>query len=189
MERLSISYINTKDIKPYKHNAKIHTPEQIEQIKYSITEFGFDDPIAIDECNTVIEGHGRLQAAQELGIEKVPTIMLKDLTDQQKKAYIIIHNQLTMNTGFDLDILNRQMEEINEYDMSRFGVEKIITTPEELKEMQFFDDFKNFSLTLSFSCDDEDLIKEYVRTLGKDYIVENVIMEVIRECHSVEVSV
>ena len=94
MNKLEIKYIPISEITPYKHNAKIHTDEQIEQIKQSINEFGFNDPIAIDEDNIIIEGHGRLIAAKQLGINEVPTIKIEGLTDQQKKAYILAHNQL-----------------------------------------------------------------------------------------------
>jgi DNA modification methylase len=111
----------TKDLKPYANNAKIHTPEQVAQIKESILAFGFNDPIAIDENNTVIEGHGRLLALQELGWTEVDCIPLEGLTDEQKRAYIHVHNQLTLNTGFDLDILEQELRSIDGIDMGAFG--------------------------------------------------------------------
>ena len=73
---LKIEYMKTKDLKPYANNAKIHTAEQIEQIKNSIKEFGMNDPIAIWKNNEIIEGHGRLIACSELGIDEVPVIRL-----------------------------------------------------------------------------------------------------------------
>ena len=78
---LEITYMKTKDLKPYIRNAKQHPEEQIDQIKLSIAEFGMNDPIAIWKDNTVIEGHGRLIACQELGIKDVPVIRLDSLTD------------------------------------------------------------------------------------------------------------
>lgn len=119
--KLSVVYEDINLIKPYKHNAKIHTPEQIQQIKKSITEFGFNDPIAVDEESVIIEGHGRLIAAKELGMKEVPVIFLYGLTDQQKKAYILAHNQLTMNTGFDMDVLADEINRITAFDMEDFG--------------------------------------------------------------------
>ena len=119
--RLTIVYEDINLLKPYKHNAKIHTPEQIQQIKKSIKEFNFNDPIAVDEDNTVIEGHGRLLAAKELGMKEVPVIFLYGLTDQQKKAYILAHNQLTMNTGFDMDVLADEINRITAFNMEDFG--------------------------------------------------------------------
>ncbi len=101
-----IEKINIKALKEYKNNAKEHPEEQIQQIVESIKEFGFNDPIAIDENNMIIEGHGRLYALQRLGYEEADCIRLQHLTDKQKKAYILAHNKLTMNTGFDMEILN-----------------------------------------------------------------------------------
>ena len=119
--KLKVEYIPINEITPYENNAKIHTEEQIEQIKKSIEEFGMNDPIGIwGKDNLIIEGHGRLMACKELGFNEVPVIRLDDLTDDQRKAYTLIHNQTTMNTGFDLDILNEELENI-ELDMSEFG--------------------------------------------------------------------
>lgn len=118
---LKIEYLDVDQIKPYKNNAKIHTEEQIAQIKESITQFGMNDPIAIWKDNEIIEGHGRLQALKELGYTKVPVIRLDNLTDQQRKAYALVHNQLTMSTGFDKDLLKVELEDID-IDMSEFGL-------------------------------------------------------------------
>lgn len=122
--KLKVEYIPIDSITPYENNAKIHTDEQIEQIKRSIEEFGMNDPIGIWKDNIIIEGHGRLMACKELGMEEVPIIRLDNLTDDQRKAYTLIHNQTTMNTGFDLDILNEELENI-EIDMSDFGFDEI----------------------------------------------------------------
>ena len=119
-KRLKIEYIPIEELKPYGNNAKIHTQEQIEQIKQSIQKFGMNDPIAVWKDNIIIEGHGRLLACQELGFEELPIIRLDNLTDDERKAYTLIHNKLTMNTDFDIDILNEELENI-EIDMSHFG--------------------------------------------------------------------
>lgn len=121
--KLKIEYINTDDLKPYANNAKIHSAEQIEQIKKSIQEFGMNDPIAIWKDNEVIEGHGRLIACMELGIETVPVIKLDNLTDEQRRAYMLVHNQLTMNTGFDQELLNIELERLADMDLSEFGLD------------------------------------------------------------------
>ena len=119
--KLKVEYMPINQITPYENNAKIHTEEQIEQIKASITEFGMNDPIAIwGKDNTIIEGHGRLMACKELGMEEVPVIRLDSLTDEQRRAYTLVHNQTTMSTGFDIDILNTELDNI-ELDMSQFG--------------------------------------------------------------------
>ena len=108
-------------LKPYENNAKLHPQEQIDQIAASIREFGFNDPIAVDENNMVIEGHGRLLACEQLGIKEVEVIRLSGLTSDQKRAYIHVHNQLTMNTGFDMALLEQELQSITTIDMSIYG--------------------------------------------------------------------
>ena len=121
---LKIEYVPTTDLKTYANNAKIHTAEQVEQIKKSIEEFGFNDPVAVWKDNEIIEGHGRLIAATELGIETIPIIRLDQLTDEQRRAYMLVHNKLTMNTGFDFTILESELESFSDIDMSNFGFAK-----------------------------------------------------------------
>ena len=118
---MKIELLPVSWLKPYENNAKIHTPEQVAQIKRSIQEFGFNDPIAVDENNMIIEGHGRLLAVQELGWDEVECIRLDGLSEDQKRAYIHIHNQLTMNTGFDMDVLEAELKSIDGIDMAFFG--------------------------------------------------------------------
>lgn len=85
--KLKVEYLPIDEIKPYENNAKIHTPEQIEQIKASIRQFGMNDPIGIwSKDNIIVEGHGRLIACLELGYTEIPIIRLDDLTDEQRKA-------------------------------------------------------------------------------------------------------
>jgi site-specific DNA-methyltransferase (adenine-specific) len=136
---MEIEKINTDEVKPYENNAKLHPPEQIEQIKKSIKEFGNNDPIAIDENNIIIEGHGRYQALKELGFKEIEVIKLTHLNEQQKKAYILAHNKLTMNTGFDFDTLNLELDSILDFDMSDFGF-----TLDFQKQDQMISDSKEF---------------------------------------------
>lgn len=132
---MKIEKISIDKIEPYKDNAKLHPPEQIEQIKKSIQEFGNNDPIAIDEKNVIIEGHGRYEALKKLGFKEVEVIKLTHLNDQQKKAYILAHNKLTMNTGFDFDILDLELSKITDFDMSDFGFDEIDLSIDEIKEI------------------------------------------------------
>lgn len=123
---LKIEYLSKEDLKPYANNAKIHTSEQIEQIKRSIEQFGFNDPIAIWHDNEIVEGHGRLLAVMEMPeIEKVPVIRLDDLSDEERKAYMLVHNKLTMNTGFDFSLLEIELENITNIDMSEFDFDAV----------------------------------------------------------------
>ena len=120
MEKLTIEYVPIGSVRPYKNNAKQHLREQIDQIKKSIEEFGMDDPIGIwhDE---IVEGHGRLIACQELGYEEIPIIRLDHLTDEERRAYTLAHNKLTMNSDFDIDILNDELMSFETIDMGAFG--------------------------------------------------------------------
>lgn len=99
---------------PYARNSRTHSPEQVAQIAASIKEFGFTNPILIDEDNGVIAGHGRLLAAQKLGIEEVPVIVMAGLTAAQKKAYVIADNKLALNAGWDDEMLRVEFEELQE---------------------------------------------------------------------------
>lgn len=120
MERLTIEYVDINSVKPYKGNAKLHPREQIEQIKESIDKFGMDDPIGIWK-DEIVEGHGRLIACQELGYTEIPIIRLDHLTDEERRAYTLAHNKLTMNSDFDLDILNDELMKFETIDMGKFG--------------------------------------------------------------------
>ena len=120
---LKIEYVNIDTIKPYKNNAKKHPKEQIEQIKKSIEEFGMDDPIGIWK-DEIVEGHGRLIACKELGHKEVPIIRLDHLTDEERKAYTLAHNKLTMNSDFDLEALDKELEDLD-IDLSKYGFEEI----------------------------------------------------------------
>lgn len=121
---MKIEQIPVDRLKPYENNAKLHPEDQVAQIAESIRQFGFNDPIGIDENDMVIEGHGRLLAAQRLGLETVPCIRLTGLTQEQKRAYILVHNQLTMNTGFDFNILDAELAKIQGIDMAAFDFEE-----------------------------------------------------------------
>lgn len=118
---MKIEKININEIIPYANNAKLHPDWQIEQIKESIEQFGNNDPIAIDENNVVIEGHGRLLALKELGYHEAEIIRLTHLSDEEKRAYILAHNKLTMNTSFDIELLEQELFSIEDIDMEEFG--------------------------------------------------------------------
>ena len=130
MDKLKIEYVDINSIKPYEKNAKLHPEEQIEQIKKSIEQFGMDDPIAIWK-DEIVEGHGRLIACKELGYTEVPIIRLDHLTDEERKAYTLAHNKLTMNSDFDLDILNEELGNFETIDMSDFGFDLELGLDEE----------------------------------------------------------
>lgn len=138
---LKIEYVKAGELKPYANNAKLHPAEQIEQIKRSIEQFGFNDPVAVWKDNEVIEGHGRLQAILEIGgvDYDVPIIRLDSLTDEQRRAYMLVHNKLTMNSGFDIDLLNMELDDITDINMADFGFDVA-------KEVQDFEPIAEGSL-------------------------------------------
>ena len=137
--KLKIEYVDINSIRPYEKNAKLHPEEQIEQIKKSIEQFGMDDPIGIWK-DEIVEGHGRLIACKELGYTEVPIIRLDHLTDEERKAYTLAHNKLTMNSDFDLDILNEELDDILNIDMSDFGFDIDISLDDD--EAYSFEDKK-----------------------------------------------
>lgn len=127
-----IVYKSVKELVPYARNSRTHSDEQVAQIMASIKEFGFTNPVLTDGENGIIAGHGRVMAAQRMGLEEVPTIELSHLTEAQKKAYIIADNKLALNSGWDEEMLAIEMQELHDigYDLDLIGF-----TPEELEEM------------------------------------------------------
>ena len=188
--KLKIEYVDINSIKPYKNNAKLHPKEQIEQIKKSIEQFGMDDPIGIWK-DEIVEGHGRLIACKELGYTEVPIIRLDHLTDEERKAYTLAHNKLTMNSDFDFNMLDAEIAELD-IDMSDFGFDKLdIDINEFGTDFELPDGEKSDMCTMSFSLHtkQKELI-EYALEQTKDEIKEtfgnenkngNALYEVIRQ--------
>ena len=135
MEQLKIEYVDINSIKPYEKNAKLHPKEQIEQIKKSIEQFGMDDPIGIWK-DEIVEGHGRLIACKELGTTEIPIIRLDHLTDEERRAYTLAHNKLTMNSDFDIDILNAELMNFDTIDMTEFGFDVNFDTGDETEVIE-----------------------------------------------------
>lgn len=110
-------------LKPYDRNARTHSAEQVAQIAASIVEFGFVNPILVDSNDGIIAGHGRLSAAQELGLKSVPVVVLDHLSDRQRRAYVIADNKLALNAGWDTDLLRAELGELAEldFDMDLIG--------------------------------------------------------------------
>ena len=123
MENREIVYKNVADLIPYARNSRTHDKDQVSQIVASIKEFGFTNPVLIDDEGLIIAGHGRVQAAQKLNLKTVPTICLDYLTEAQKKAYVIADNRLALNAGWDFDMLKVELNDLNDldFDVSLLG--------------------------------------------------------------------
>lgn len=125
---VNVEVVGIDSLVEYERNAKQHTWLQVQQIANSIQEFGFNDPIGVWHNDKgeleVVEGHGRLRAAKELGISEVPVIVLDHMTDEQRRAYAIVHNKITMDTGFDPEKLLEDMDEL-EFDFESLGFNAI----------------------------------------------------------------
>ena len=132
---LSIEYVPIDSIRPYERNARKHRKEDVQGIVNSIQQFGFDDPIGIwGPDNLIVEGHGRLLAAKQLGMETVPCIRLDHLNDEQRRAYALAHNKTAENSEWDFDILPEELERIVDIDMSQFGFDINLDEEQEIVE-------------------------------------------------------
>ena len=128
---------DTDSLIPYANNARTHSVEQVAQVAASIKEFGFTNPVLIDEQGGVIAGHGRVMAAKKLGLSEVPCIVLDGLSDAQKRAYTIADNKLALNSGWDNELLKIEIESLQEDD---FKIDLLGFDIDGLNEILGFDD-------------------------------------------------
>lgn len=124
---MQVEYLPINQIKPYERNARRHQEKDVAAIKASIEAFGFNDPIGIwSDENVIVEGHGRLEAAKELGMTEVPCIRFDNLTDAQRRAYALAHNKTAELSAWDDELLELELDELAELDdivMSDYGFE------------------------------------------------------------------
>ena len=114
---LKVELLPVASLKPYARNPRTHSPRQVQQIADSICEFGFTNPVLIDADGGVIAGHGRIEAAKLLGIERVPTIRLDHMSEAQKRAYVLADNKLAENAGWDRELLALELQYLSELDL------------------------------------------------------------------------
>ena len=115
-KKYKVVWRKTDALIPYARNARVHSEEQVAQIAASIKEFGWTSPILLDGDNGIIAGHGRLAAAQKLGLDEAPTIDLLGLSDAQKRAYIIADNKTALNATWDFDMLTVEFDDLKSID-------------------------------------------------------------------------
>ena len=140
MPELEVVKVPTIELVEYRNNAKLHPIEQIDQIAQSIWEFGFNNPILAwhndDGEPEIVAGHGRLMAARKLGLRELPVVFLDHMTEEQRRAYILVDNQLTMNSGFDEDTLESELARIFEIDMEQYDFTVDIDGDDEEEELE-----------------------------------------------------
>jgi len=120
---VNIEQVKIDKLIPYARNSRTHSDAQVAQIAASIKEFGFTNPVLIDETGSIIAGHGRVMAARKLAIADVPSIRLTHLTEAQKKAYIIADNKLALNAGWDDEMLAVELADLKDmgFDLDLIG--------------------------------------------------------------------
>jgi hypothetical protein len=123
VDKINIVYQKISALKPYKNNAKKHNKEQVERIAESIKQFGFTQPVIVDQNNCVVAGHGRILGAKKAGLKEVPTVCLEDLTEEQIKAYRLIDNKLN-ESEWDWNLLDEELETLldSEINMEMYGL-------------------------------------------------------------------
>lgn len=122
-DKRQIEYVQVSTLTPYARNSRTHTAQQVKQIAASIREFGFTNPVLIDEANGIIAGHGRVMAAEHLQLDVVPCIRLDYMTEAQKRAYVIADNKLALNAGWNDELLKVELDDLHsrDYDLSLLG--------------------------------------------------------------------
>lgn len=132
---LIIEYLSVDALKPYEKNAREHKEKDIDAIAASIKKFGFDDPIGIwSDDNLIVEGHGRLLAAQKLGMTEVPCIRLDHLTDKERRAYALAHNKTAELSNWLDEVLQEELADLDDFEMQDFGFLDATAEDEELEQ-------------------------------------------------------
>lgn len=131
LDKMKIEYKRTLDLIPYARNSRTHNEVQINQIASSIKEFGFRVPVLIDSDNSIIAGHGRVLAAIKLGLEELPTVNGSDMTQIQKRMYVIADNKIALNAGWDEELL---MLEIEDLKLEGADIDVLGFDPSEIKK-------------------------------------------------------
>ena len=117
MSNLHIEQVPVSDLRPNPRNARVHSSKQLHQIKASIEEFGFNNPVLIDKDNVIIAGHGRVEAARLLGLETVPVLRIEHLTDEQKRMFALADNKIALNASWDIEMLRQDVVELSALDL------------------------------------------------------------------------
>lgn len=179
---MEITYKKLDEIMPYERNPR-HNEAAIEKVANSIDEFGFRQPIVIDAAGVIVAGHTRYEAAKRLGLERVPTTEVSDLSPYQVQAYRLADNKTAELSNWDHSLLEIEMEDLkSKFDMSDFGFDDMLEDFDEgmlddLFEEEEEDDKEFFTLTIRFPKSDEAVVRELVDIEGKEYLTEIILEE------------
>lgn len=191
---MKIEDISIEKLTMYDKNAKKHEEKDISIIKESIEKFGFNDPVGVwGENNTIVEGHGRVLAAKELGIKTIPCIRLDYLSDEERRGYALAHNKTAEFSQWDFNILDAEIAELNNIDFEKLGFEV-----EKIDADDFTTDFKisdnekseYCQMTISLHNEQKKLIENVIKMINNDEITEtfgnenkngNAIYKVVKE--------
>jgi ParB-like chromosome segregation protein Spo0J len=175
----------TNSLIPYARNSRTHSEQQVSQIAASIKEWGWTTPVLVDEDGGIIAGHGRVLAAQKLGIDEIPTIVATGWTKAQKAAYVLADNQLPQNAGWDMDLLSVEMKDLDSegFDLSLIGFddgmlmnlsllteEGLTDAEKEWEGMPEFDQGDNTSFRhVIVHFENNDDVKEFFSIIGQSH--------------------
>ena len=187
--RIKVTYRGVDSLKVSPTNPRTHSDVQVGQIMESMDEFGFTNPVLVDEDNSLIAGHGRLQAAERLGLTSIPTITLAGLTEDQKRAYLIADNKLALNSGWDEGLLRSQLEDLEEsgvlLDVLGFSeaelavlladVEDVVEDPlDEWVGMPEFEQDNEFYRTMRVHFRNEEDVQAFIKLLDRSPEATNI---------------
>lgn len=181
---MQIEVIETQKLIPYALNSRTHSDKQVAQIASSIKEFGFTNPVLIDKDNGIIAGHGRVMAAEKLGLTEVPCIRLEHLTEAQRKAYIIADNKLALGSGWNEEMLKVEIQALREMDfnldltgfdageIANLELEKIEGVTDAEKEWEGMPEYEGLppcfrKVVVNFDTPDD--VEEFFSIIGQGY--------------------
>ena len=167
---LEIEWIPVEKLAHFANNSKLHTKTQITHIANSIQRFGFNDPLAISgQGNIILEGNGRVEAAKQLGMTELPCVRLDHLTDDEQRAYVIAHNALCLETGFDDAMLLQELQDLqNSFDWQELGLaeERYISQLRELEKKEL-KPYRQVHYMISLDINQHDKIADLLEQLKK----------------------
>lgn len=191
---MKIEDISIEKLTMYDKNAKKHEEKDISIIKESIEKFGFNDPVGVwGEKNTIVEGHGRVLAAKELGIKTIPCIRLDYLSDEERRGYALAHNKTAEFSQWDFNILDAEIAELNNIDFEKLGFEvEKIDADDFTTDFEISDNEKSeyCQMTISLHNEQKKLIENVIKMINNDEITEtfgnenkngNAIYKVVKE--------